>query len=54
MKNLLIAASLVGVAVAGVIIYLGNRYSPVSGRKKSIGLGNRSDGVERSMKYTMG
>jgi hypothetical protein len=54
MKSILMAATLVGVAVAGVILYF--KGTPLKERK--IGstnlLKDKVDGHERSMKYSMG
>ncbi len=48
MKNILIAGSLAGVAIAGIILYMGKNIR--SRRRKEV----QVNGYERNMMYSMG
>lgn len=52
MKNLLIAAALVGTAVAGIILYL--KDNPSTNKKLYNSADRRVDGEVRNMKFSMG
>jgi hypothetical protein len=54
MKSILMAATLVGVAVAGVILYLRENSSAGRINDSANLLNDKVDGQERNMKYSMG